>query len=191
MRTKYVTAHEVAKFLNVAEVTLRKWRGRDYGPKSYTFGTAVRYDMSEVRAWAKQQTAQPVVDSGPIVVDAEEISHVLDLLDAIPRDSDDTPQDVIGRVTECTHGYWEQLPTGDGEYRLICTCCQVTPELAVALDLTAELDECGHELVDAEDWDLLETHVQSEEMGEGTFRSCDMEMPDWNTDQEDDPAQAA
>jgi predicted DNA-binding transcriptional regulator AlpA len=192
---RLVTTPEVADYLNISHSVLRKWRMNSYGPPSYQFGTAVRYDMAEVRRWAKQQvTTAPTDTVEPITVDPDEIIHVLNLIDDVTRREDETPQDVIERVRDCTHPSWDTVACGapgDGTYTFRCFSCGVSPELAVALRLEAQIDECGHELTDSDDWALLEAHVESYLIGEGTFRSCELEMDDWNTDPQDDPAESA
>jgi excisionase family DNA binding protein len=50
-----LTVAEVARWLGVAEGTLRYWRHVRRGPPSLTVGAAVRYRPSEVEAWLEQQ----------------------------------------------------------------------------------------------------------------------------------------
>jgi predicted DNA-binding transcriptional regulator AlpA len=188
-KRQLVASPEVADYLNIADVTLRKWRARDYGPPSYTIGTAVRYDMAEVKAWLKQQRTAAAAPKPQ--ADLNQVIEILDLLFEIPTlDEDETPQDVLRRIEGCDHSMWDSTGhNGDDFYR--CGHCGVTPSLAAELGLNTEFSHCGHELIDREDYELLARHVDAALVGEGAFWTCEMETLDWNTDAEDDSAHAA
>ena len=50
------TTVEAAEFLGISEATLRGWRHKGYGPKSFTLGQrAVRYLEQDVRDWLDEQ----------------------------------------------------------------------------------------------------------------------------------------
>ncbi len=58
VRTKVVTEHfvdavEVADYLGVSYQTVLRWAGAKQIP-SYKLGTAVRFRISEIAAWAEQ-----------------------------------------------------------------------------------------------------------------------------------------
>jgi DNA-binding transcriptional MerR regulator len=40
--------------------TLRFWRATDQGPKSYTIGNRLRYDVSDLEAWMEAEKAKTV-----------------------------------------------------------------------------------------------------------------------------------
>lgn len=46
---------EVAEFLGVSVRTLQGWRWRGGGPSFHRVGSAIRYDMADVRAWLESQ----------------------------------------------------------------------------------------------------------------------------------------
>lgn len=51
-----MTTAEVAEYLNVKEATLRWWRHRDTGPKSFTLGAKkVMYRRQDVDAYVMEQ----------------------------------------------------------------------------------------------------------------------------------------
>lgn len=49
---------EVAEYLQKPEQTVRIWRHRGIGPKSFKVGTTVRYRWSDVEAWLEQQSVR-------------------------------------------------------------------------------------------------------------------------------------
>lgn len=49
------TTRDVADLLPVATATLRSWRRRGIGPRSFKIGRVVCYDLAEVREWIAQQ----------------------------------------------------------------------------------------------------------------------------------------
>jgi excisionase family DNA binding protein len=58
---------EVAGYLGKPKQTLRAWRHRGIGPKSFKVGTTVRYRWSDVDAWLELQAEQgngPTVTAG-------------------------------------------------------------------------------------------------------------------------------
>jgi len=52
---KYVDEKYVSEFLGLALATVRDMRFHSRGPGWHKFGRAVRYRLSEVRAWAEAQ----------------------------------------------------------------------------------------------------------------------------------------
>jgi excisionase family DNA binding protein len=48
-----ITEQEVAEYLGLAVITIRKWRQRGRGPKWVKCGTAVRYDWADVHEWVR------------------------------------------------------------------------------------------------------------------------------------------
>lgn len=53
-----ITVREAADMLGVEPSTLYSWRARNYGPKSFTVGTAVRYERAEVQAYIDKCKAE-------------------------------------------------------------------------------------------------------------------------------------
>jgi len=52
-----LSTRDVAALLGVPEATLRYWRYRDQGPRSFRVGRAVRYRCADVLAWLDAQIA--------------------------------------------------------------------------------------------------------------------------------------
>lgn len=50
---------EVAALVRVPEATLRYWRHRNSGPRSFRIGRSVRYWRSEVALWLEIQSEDP------------------------------------------------------------------------------------------------------------------------------------
>lgn len=46
-----ITVREAADMLGVEPSTLYSWRARNYGPKSFLVGAAVRYERADVHAF--------------------------------------------------------------------------------------------------------------------------------------------
>ena len=56
MTTALLTTAEVADQLQVAEITLRKWRLAGTGPRFVRCGANVRYQKSDLEAWIASRT---------------------------------------------------------------------------------------------------------------------------------------
>lgn len=58
MRPDKMTSDQAAKFLGVAEITLRIWRSKGKGPKfkksMYGRGGTVTYHMADLRKWKEE-----------------------------------------------------------------------------------------------------------------------------------------
>lgn len=52
-----LTVAEVAAILRKPAGTLRYWRSKNVGPRSFRVGGNVRYDRAEVEQWIKAQKA--------------------------------------------------------------------------------------------------------------------------------------
>lgn len=50
------TPKEVAKYLNLAELTLTSWRNKGIGPRHARVGRHVRYSWQDVAAWLEERT---------------------------------------------------------------------------------------------------------------------------------------
>ena len=50
------TTSEIAVYLQVAEITLRKWRLGGTGPRFVKVGSTVRYKNSDIEAWLVSRT---------------------------------------------------------------------------------------------------------------------------------------
>lgn len=50
-----LTTKDVAARLNVAEVTVKQWRGAGKGPPFVKLGTAIRYDPQQLDAWIAER----------------------------------------------------------------------------------------------------------------------------------------
>jgi len=50
-----LTLREVAQRLGVREGTLRQWRWRGQGPRSFKVGVSVVYHLADIEAWERQQ----------------------------------------------------------------------------------------------------------------------------------------
>ncbi|WP_270720528.1 helix-turn-helix domain-containing protein [Mycolicibacterium sp. BiH015] len=59
-----MTTAEAATYLAVAESTLRTWRHTDVGPTSFTLGTKVLYDRTDLDHWLADQKAKSVRGGG-------------------------------------------------------------------------------------------------------------------------------
>ena len=57
---------EVAEFLGVSARTLQGWRWRGGGPPFHRIGSAIRYDLGEVRAWLDAQRRTSTSDTGGV-----------------------------------------------------------------------------------------------------------------------------
>jgi hypothetical protein len=85
-------------------------------------------------------------------------------------------------VTEHDH-VWDatydqdNIPTG--EAHCVVDGCETTPAEAMAADGHLEMP-CGHYLTagDHQENNLV-THINYAMIGEGTIRSCDLDMPGW------------
>jgi len=53
MSEALINEYEAAQLLGLSVSTLRNWRFAGVGPKYYKVGRAVRYDRSDLRAFAK------------------------------------------------------------------------------------------------------------------------------------------
>lgn len=65
IKSKFIdslTTKQVSQQYGIAEPTLRAWRHRGQGPKSFTLGTGsmVRYLRSDVEAWLEASYTQAV-----------------------------------------------------------------------------------------------------------------------------------
>jgi predicted site-specific integrase-resolvase len=58
MHYTLMTTGEVANLLQVAEITLRKWRLSGIGPQFVKAGANVRYRADDVAAWITARTVQ-------------------------------------------------------------------------------------------------------------------------------------
>ena len=56
MTTALLTTAEVADLLQIAEITLRKWRLAGTGPRFVRCGTNVRYQKPDLEAWIASRT---------------------------------------------------------------------------------------------------------------------------------------
>lgn len=50
-----LTTAELSAWLKTPAETLRYWRWKGTGPRSYRLGSAVRYDRADVLAWLAEQ----------------------------------------------------------------------------------------------------------------------------------------
>jgi hypothetical protein len=55
----YMTPDELARELNVALVTLSRWRSRKKGPPCIKMGLRVLYSRASVRKWLEQLETKP------------------------------------------------------------------------------------------------------------------------------------
>lgn len=60
---------QVAAALATSKETLRYWRARREGPRSFRMGGRVRYYAEDVQAWLDQQQQQADQEAGPIAGD--------------------------------------------------------------------------------------------------------------------------
>lgn len=56
-RSRSMTAEEVEAAYGIPAGTLRYWRHCDTGPRSYTVGRRIRYDVADLDAWIAAQKA--------------------------------------------------------------------------------------------------------------------------------------
>lgn len=54
----------VAEFLCVSRRTLQGWRWRGGGPPFHRIGSAIRYDMAELRSWLDERRRTSTSDPG-------------------------------------------------------------------------------------------------------------------------------
>lgn len=59
---EYMTTREAAKYLRLAEVTLRKWRSKGTGPRFRRHGARVLYARENLDNWSRRQIARSTVD---------------------------------------------------------------------------------------------------------------------------------
>jgi hypothetical protein len=52
-----LTTRDVSRWLQVAEITVRKWRLSGRGPLFVRCGTSIRYRPDDLNNWVKQRTA--------------------------------------------------------------------------------------------------------------------------------------
>jgi predicted DNA-binding transcriptional regulator AlpA len=57
MNSEFLTLSEFASLMHCADITVRKWRARGYGPPSIKIGGRIMFLSREVDAWLR---AQPV-----------------------------------------------------------------------------------------------------------------------------------
>ena len=66
-----VNSHIAAAEIGVEVKTLENWRGRGGGPVYYKIGEGrrrlVRYDLDEIRAWARRRRHRSTSDQGEVV----------------------------------------------------------------------------------------------------------------------------
>ena len=72
MSEQLQTTSEVAEFLRVAEITLRKWRLSGRGPRFTRCGATVRYRRQDVEAWVAART---VASTSEPVASMEAVTH--------------------------------------------------------------------------------------------------------------------
>jgi predicted DNA-binding transcriptional regulator AlpA len=58
LKMKLLKSAEVSAKVRVPEETLRYWRWRSEGPRSFKVGKAVVYDEADVDAWLAEQRAK-------------------------------------------------------------------------------------------------------------------------------------
>lgn len=59
----FLTRTQAAEFLNLKRCTLEAWAIRGDGPAFVKFGRAVRYRVSDLEAYVKQQTRSNTIES--------------------------------------------------------------------------------------------------------------------------------
>lgn len=62
MTTKYLITEEVAEQCRTSPETVRYWRHKGLGPKSFKLGRRVLYNPADVEAWialAEERASQP------------------------------------------------------------------------------------------------------------------------------------
>ena len=79
-----LTETELALYLRVNVKTLGKWRARKYGPRSYRFGRAIRYELGEVEDWIIDQ-AQSEAKEEPTGITGERRTLALPAESERPR----------------------------------------------------------------------------------------------------------
>jgi len=62
---RYMTTAEVAALLRTPPETLRFWRHRGKGPRSWKPGAHVLYDRADVEAWIAEERAKQNNGRGP------------------------------------------------------------------------------------------------------------------------------
>jgi excisionase family DNA binding protein len=62
---QYMTTAEVAELLRTPPETLRFWRHRGKGPRSWKPGARVLYDRNDVEAWIAKERAKQSNGRGP------------------------------------------------------------------------------------------------------------------------------
>lgn len=62
---RFVNEHAAAEELGTAVATLRRWRWAGRGPAYFKIGSLVRYDVSDLRAFADAGRRQSTSDPGP------------------------------------------------------------------------------------------------------------------------------
>ena len=55
VQTSILTLRELSQRLGVQEGTLRQWRTRGQGPKSFKIGVSVVYYLRDVEAWERDR----------------------------------------------------------------------------------------------------------------------------------------
>lgn len=55
-----MTTAQAAEYLGIAQSTLRTWRHARLGPTSFTLGTKVLYDRTDLDAWVAAEKAKTV-----------------------------------------------------------------------------------------------------------------------------------
>lgn len=59
MQKEYINEKDAARFLGLCVQTLRNWRGLGKGPKYAKIGRCVRYQLSDLKAYAEARTTNP------------------------------------------------------------------------------------------------------------------------------------
>lgn len=55
MSSEFLTLREFASLIHCADVTVRKWLARGYGPRSIKIGGRIMFPSRDVAAWLKAQ----------------------------------------------------------------------------------------------------------------------------------------
>lgn len=61
MPNEYINEKDAADYLGLCVQTLRNWRGLGRGPKYAKIGRCVRYQLSDLKAYAKARTTDPEI----------------------------------------------------------------------------------------------------------------------------------
>lgn len=56
---EFVKESTAAKLLDVTPQTIRMWRYREAGPPFVRIGRTIRYNVEQIRKWAKERTVYP------------------------------------------------------------------------------------------------------------------------------------